>query len=72
MTIGEKIENRLKDLGWQKQEFARMMNVTPSTVSNWLKPAHNFQIFTLFEIEATLGITFFNYNIEPPPADKQG
>lgn len=58
--LAKKVENRIKEAGLQRQEFADLMGVQPSTVTKWLSGEHNFEINTLFEIEKQLNISLFN------------
>lgn len=62
--VAEKIKDRLKELGINRQEFAGMMNVQPSAVTRWLRGDHNFTVFTLFEIERILGMPLFDYEVK--------
>lgn len=60
--LANKIKARLKELGMQRIQFAALMKVQPSVVSRWLNGSHNFQVFTLFEIERVLNLPLFHYN----------
>lgn len=61
--LAEKIKDRLKELEVSRSQFAGMMKVHPSVVTRWLSGIHNFQMFTLFEIEKALNSLLFNYGI---------
>lgn len=61
--VANKIKDRLKELGINRQQFAGMMKVQPSSVTKWLSGNHNFTSFTLFEIERQLNFDLFNYTI---------
>lgn len=56
-TIAEGIKNK----GWNKSEFAKMMGQEPSVVSRWLSGVHNFTIDTLDDIGDMLGIDVWNW-----------
>jgi DNA-binding transcriptional regulator YiaG len=58
--LAKKIEARIKEAGLQRQEFADLMGVQPSTITRWLSGEHNFETNTLFEIERQLNIKLFN------------
>lgn len=58
--LSKKIENKIKEAVLQRQEFADLMGVQPSTITRWLSGDHNFEINTLFEIEKQLNIKLFN------------
>lgn len=58
--LAGKIESRIKERGLQRQQFAELMKVQPSSVTKWLSGEHNFEIHTLFEIEKQLNINLFN------------
>jgi len=62
--IADKIKHRLKELGVNRKQFAGLMNVQPSVVTRWLSGKHNFQMFTLFEIERILNMELFDFNIQ--------
>jgi transcriptional regulator with XRE-family HTH domain len=54
--IAKKIDNKLKELNLSRSDLAKMMDVSPSEVTKWLKGDHNFTIKTLFKLEEKLGI----------------
>jgi transcriptional regulator with XRE-family HTH domain len=60
--VAEKIKDRLKELGINRQQFAGMMKVQSSTITKWLSGTNNFTVFTLFEIERVLDLPLFNYD----------
>jgi ribosome-binding protein aMBF1 (putative translation factor) len=55
--VADKIKKRLEELGMNKKQFAAAMKVSPSVVTKWLKGECNFEIFTIFKIEALLDFT---------------
>ena len=50
MTIGEKIEDLIIDLGISKQDFAKKLEVRQSTVSNWLADTREPRVGTVIRI----------------------
>ena len=62
--VAEKIKGRLKELGINRQQFAGMMKVQPSSVTKWLSGTHNFTSFTLFEIERILDLPLFDFEVK--------
>jgi len=61
--VAEKIKDRLKELNINRKQFSGMMSVQPSVVTRWLSGTHNFQVFTLFDIERVLNVSLFSYDI---------
>lgn len=59
--IAKRIEQRLKQLGIKKKDFAIMLGVQPSVINRWLSGDHNFTISTLERIQNALGICFFSF-----------
>ena len=59
MQLAARIEDLINEKGWNKSQFASMLNKQPSEVSKWLSGTHNFTIDTmadianLFEISVT-------------------
>ena len=66
-AIAAKISTRLTELGINRQEFAYAMGVQPSSVTKWLKGAHNFEMKTLFKIERVLQMSLVNLCAEKSP-----
>ncbi|WP_165759041.1 helix-turn-helix domain-containing protein [Niastella yeongjuensis] len=58
--IAQKIDERIKDLGLNRQEFARLMDVQPSSVTKWLGGKHNFTLETISEIERKLSLSLLD------------
>jgi transcriptional regulator with XRE-family HTH domain len=58
--IARKIDERIKELGLNRQEFARLMDVQPSTVTKWLGGKHNFTLETISEIERKLSLSLLD------------
>lgn len=54
--LARKIRYRLKELGMKRKDFAQRMGVQPSVVTRWLSGKCNFEIMTIFRIEAVLEI----------------
>ena len=61
-AIANKINNRLVELGMQRQEFAELMNVSPPRITKWLRGDHNFTVNTLMKIEYILSIKLLSYD----------
>lgn len=61
-AMAEKIKQVIKAYGLKNKDFARLMDVPPSTVTKWLSGTHNFTTNTMFEIERALNIKLFNLN----------
>jgi len=60
MLLAVKIADVIKEKGMSRKEFAEKMGRKPSQISNWLAGIQNFQIDTLFDIEAILDIKIIN------------
>jgi len=61
MWLASKIAEGIRNKGWNKSQFADIIQQTPSTVSRWLSGHHNFTVDTLNDIEDILGIDLLNW-----------
>lgn len=52
--LAKKIENKMKDFGLSRQDFAKLMDVQPSIITRWLSGKHNFTVATIYDIERKL------------------
>lgn len=59
--IASTIKSRMKECNLTRLEFAILMGVQSSVITKWLSGKHNFTINTLFQIEAVLQFSFFNF-----------
>lgn len=62
MLLAVRIENSMKEKGFNKIQFASAMKVQPSVITKWLSGTHNFTTDTLFDIEQVLGVSLVNQN----------
>lgn len=60
--LAEKIENRMRECGLTKKEFAKVMDVQPSIITRWLSGKHNFTVETIFDIERKLNFLIFEFS----------
>jgi ribosome-binding protein aMBF1 (putative translation factor) len=60
MLLATRIENAIKEKGYNKVQFAAAMKVQPSVITKWLSGTHNFTLDTLFDIEQELGISIIH------------
>jgi transcriptional regulator with XRE-family HTH domain len=60
--LAEKIENRMRESGLTKMEFAKVMDVQPSIITRWLSGKHNFTVETIFDIERKLNFLIFEFS----------
>jgi predicted XRE-type DNA-binding protein len=60
MLLAARLDDIIKQRGYNKGQFAFIMGVQKSVVTRWLSGTHNFTIDTLFEVEKKLGITIIN------------
>jgi transcriptional regulator with XRE-family HTH domain len=58
--LAQKIDKRIKELGLTRQDFAKVMDVQPSSITKWLSGKHNFTLETLYEIERRLALPLIN------------
>lgn len=70
MWLAATIAQGIKNKGWNKSEFAKMMGQEPSVVSRWLSGVHNFTIDTLDDIENMLGIDVWNWERKQEESEK--
>ncbi len=56
MQLAARIADSISAKGWDREQFAEKMKVTPSVVSRWLSGTHHFESDALFDIEVVLGI----------------
>lgn len=54
--IADKIDDRLRHLGWSRKEFAKRAGISEATASKWIGGGHNFTLSTLTRISSVLGI----------------
>lgn len=54
--LSDVIDNRLKEMGMSKIDFAKRVGTSPAAVSRWLGGGHNFTLSTLARISTVLGI----------------
>lgn len=66
MMLAAKIQDAMKEKGFNNSRFAQLMDQHPSVISKWLSGTHNFTTDTLFDIEAILGISLVMVT-EPSP-----
>lgn len=58
-AIASRIQNAIKEKGWQNKDLANKLNMAPSQVSRMLKGELNFTIETLVKVGNVLGIDWF-------------
>ena len=56
MLLAGRIEDAIKEKGWAKVDFARVMGRWHSLVTKWLSGTYNFNIELLFDIGSVLGV----------------
>lgn len=61
MWLAAAIAEGIKNKGWSKSEFAKMMGQEPSVVSRWLSGVHNFTVDALHDIEDMLEMDVWNW-----------
>lgn len=56
MQLAIRIEDCMRDKGWNKSQFAEQIGKNPSEITKWLSGTQNFTIDVLTEIAHTLGV----------------
>jgi ribosome-binding protein aMBF1 (putative translation factor) len=56
MMLAARIDDGMIAKGWKNSDLAKALDKQPSVISKWLSGTHNFNIETLFDIEAVLGV----------------
>lgn len=56
MLVSNRIENLIREKGWNKSQFAAKIGKNPSEVTKWLSGTQNFTIDILTEIALELGV----------------
>lgn len=63
MMLAAKIEEAMKRKGYNQRRFAKMMEKSPTVISEWLSGDRNFTIDTLTDIEEVLGVHLLDVTI---------
>lgn len=63
MMLAAKIEEAMKRKGYNQRRFAKMMDKSPTVISEWLSGDRNFTIDTLTDIEEVLGVHLLDVTI---------
>lgn len=66
-SVAESIERGMVLAGMGRKQFALFMQVSPSTVTQWLSGHHNFTIETIFRIQDALGIQIIPLSVHQVP-----
>ncbi|MCA0428318.1 MAG: helix-turn-helix domain-containing protein [Bacteroidetes bacterium] len=56
MELAARIDDLIKNKGWNKSQFAEMLGKNPSEITKWLSGTHNFTLDTLTEIASILNL----------------
>jgi Helix-turn-helix. len=56
MQLAARIEDCMRNKGWNKSQFAEQFGKNPSEITKWLSGTQNFTIDVLIEIAHTLGV----------------
>ncbi len=56
MQLATRIEDCMRNKGWNKSQFAEQVGKNPSEITKWLSGTQNFTIDVLIEIAHTLGV----------------
>ena len=56
MQLAVRIEDTMRNKGWNKSQFAKQVGRNPSEITKWLSGTQNFTLDVLTEIAHTLGV----------------
>lgn len=56
MQLAIRIEDCMRNNGWNKSQFAEKIGKNPSEITKWLSGTHNFTVDVLTEIAHSLGV----------------
>lgn len=65
MQLAARIENCMRNKGWNKSQFAEQVGKNPSEITKWLSGTQNFTIDILTEIAQTLDVELTSLFGEP-------
>jgi len=60
MQLSARIEDYMRNKGWNKTQFAEQVRKNPSEITKWLSGTQNFTVDVLTEIAFTLGVEIAN------------
>lgn len=56
MRLATRIEDFMREKGWNKSQFAQKVGKNPSEITKWLSGTQNFTVDVLIEIASTFGV----------------
>jgi len=65
MLLAMKIEQAMRECGFNKTQFAKKIGKNPSEITKWLSGTHNFTYDTLFDIQKVLKINIIDISDNP-------
>ncbi len=66
LKLVNRVADRLQELGWSQEEFARRLGKRPSQVSKWMTGLQNMTLLTISEIENVIGVDLLSVTQETP------